>query len=435
MSLYRRSPHGPWWYRFNVAGREYRGTTGTDDRRRAQEAERRVRAEIEASAPPRRGERLGLADLGGFDVERSTARGVTKRQANTLLAQWGHLCRLLGADTDPEAITYDVVERYIVARRSEKSGKGKSKDEPVRGQTIVREVQALRRGLKIARRRGALRKLPDDWPSVRRDPPRESQRGHLHPPEVLRKWLDALPEDARAQATVALQTGLRATELRRIAWGWVEKVEGMAVPALLRVPAAGAKTRNERVVGLPAESLEVLERLAAARKFDRDVPLMDSDYKKSFHAATKAIEYDRRIHLRDLRHCYSTLGLHGTGDATATQAALGHAQLATTQRYLSSTLERAAAVSAAVARAIAPIPAASASASGDAITPPPALRATSPAQARGRREQQMALDFKSAQIVGTLRNALAESRPRNNGPRGTRTHDPRLKRPVLCHLS
>ena len=289
---------------------------------------------------------------------------------------------------------------------------------------------------------------------------------------MLRAWLDALPEDARAQATVALQTGLRATELRRITWGWVEKVEGMAVPALLRVPAAGAKTRTERVVGLPAESLEVLEQLAAAREFNRDVPLMDSDYKKSFHAATQAIDYDRRIHLRDLRHCYSTLGLHGTGDATATQAALGHAQLATTQKYLSSTLERAAAVSAAVARAIAPSPAASTSTSGDASTPPPALRATSPAQARGRREEQaaspagadvrdeerahsargeerahvaaradevgrgqMSLDFESAQMVGTLRKALADYRRRNCGPRGTRTHDPRLKRPVLCHLS
>jgi integrase len=329
-----------------------------------------------------------------------------------------------------------VVERYIVARRSEKNGKGKSKDEPVRGQTIVREVQALRRGLKIARRRGALRKLPDDWPSVRRDPPRESQRGHLHAPEVLRKWLDALPEDARAQATVALQTGLRATELRRIAWGWVERVEGMAVPALLRVPAAGAKTRTERVVGLPAESLEVLERLAAAHEFDRDVPLMDSDYKKSFHAASTAIEYDRRIHLRDLRHCYSTLGLQGTGDATATQAALGHAQLATTQRYLSSTLERAAAVSAAVARAIAPKATASTEAGGDSITPPPALRATSPAQARGRNEAaqgeggrgQMSLDLKLAQTLGTLRKAVADYRRRSCGPRGTRTHDPRLKR-------
>jgi integrase len=58
------------------------------------------------------------------------------------------------------------------------------------------------------------------------------------------------------------------------------------------------------------------------------------------------------ITLRDLRHCYATYSAQGTGDAAATQAALGHTELATTQRYLTATLSRTAGESVAVANAM-----------------------------------------------------------------------------------
>lgn len=62
---------------------------------------------------------------------------------------------------------------YVAQRRQEKA----------RGQSIRKEIQALKRGLTIARRRGSIKQIPADWPAV--------------------------------------GMGLRAAELRRIEWGWV----------------------------------------------------------------------------------------------------------------------------------------------------------------------------------------------------------------------
>jgi hypothetical protein len=58
------------------------------------------------------------------------------------------------------------------------------------------------------------------------------------------------------------------------------------------------------------------------------------------------------VTLRDLRHTYSTLGLQGSNDAAAVQAAMGHSDLRTTQLYQSSTVARVAKVGVAVAASV-----------------------------------------------------------------------------------
>jgi integrase len=58
------------------------------------------------------------------------------------------------------------------------------------------------------------------------------------------------------------------------------------------------------------------------------------------------------ISLRDLRHTHATLAAHALGDAKAVQAALGHSDLRTTDRYLSSTIARTTATASAVAEAL-----------------------------------------------------------------------------------
>ena len=53
-----------------------------------------------------------------------------------------------------------------------------------------------------------------------------------------------------------------------------------------------------------------------------------------------------------MRHTWATLALKGTADAIAVHRSLGHADFKTTDLYLSSTLERAANASLAVANQI-----------------------------------------------------------------------------------
>jgi len=226
--------------------------------------------------------------------------------------------------------------------------------EGARGQSIVKDVQALKRGLRIAKRRGSLHQLPDEWPKLRRDPPNERQRGKLHPVAVMMAWLGHLKRhapEAWRQASTAVRTGLRAEELRKVRWDWVEEAPaGSGVPKLLRVPAWAAKNRRERAIGLTPEVEAFLRTARAQDGLSDETPLLPGQHRKAFAAAAKAVGHSKSITLRDLRHCHATWAAQGTGDAAAAQAALGHTDLRTTQRYLSSTLARTASAAVAVGK-------------------------------------------------------------------------------------
>lgn len=346
ITLYRRSSSGPWWYDFYVSGERCRASCRTGDRALAEQRSRAAHIAAVAAARPTdpaqgaRPTKAELASLASADRQRAESEGVTPAQLVSVDACWRHLTRLLGPTRSPALVDYDVVEHYICARRREGA----------RGQSIRKEIQALRRGFRMAARWRWIA-MPPELPIVRSDPPDQRRAGKLVPLDVLRRWLDALDTApsgaaARAQAEIALRTGARAEEVRRLTWEWVEPGDGTpGVVALLRLPPTATKTRRERVVGLPAAALAILERARGSAGFDQ--PFLVGDHKKAFRAAAQAIGHTRRIHLRDLRHTHASWAAAETGNAAAAQLALGHSDLATTQRYLHAT--QAQAVAAAVA--------------------------------------------------------------------------------------
>lgn len=348
VTLYRRTATAVWWLDYHIGGRRVRRTTGEGDRGRAAAAALAAYEEARAAAGRvGRGEGVDLAQLGGLDVERAVAEnGAGPRQRESLLNCWKHLTRLLGHDTDPATLTYDVVLSYV----------GKRRAEGARGQSIRKETQALKRMVDDrCVREGWRAAALGRWPKIKSDPAHEGQAGKLHPPEVVARWLELLrsssrerTRDAGLQATLVVLTGLRATEARRVTWRWVEPAPaGSDAAAVLRCPAWATKGRRERVVGLPAEALAVLT-LARAGKADGE-PLFPHDGKQARESACRKLGLDGHITLRDLRHCHATWGGQGTGDPAGLQGALGHRDLRTTQRYLSATTVRAAAVAVAVA--------------------------------------------------------------------------------------
>ena len=342
-TLYKQAKSPNWWVDFHLQGKRYRRSTGERDRRAA-EAKARVMydaAVAELALPPKvEGDDLAL--LAALDIQEAVARGVSGHQQVSIEGCWNHVCRVLGAGLDPGQITYDRVVGYLAARRKEGA----------RGQSVVKEVQALKRGLRIAKRRGSVRRVLDEWPKVRRDPPCQKRKGKLHPAGMLMKWLQHLrahhPE-AGWQASVGLRTGLRAEELRKVRWSWVEDAPaGAGVPKVLRAPAWATKNRRERVIGLTEEVVQDLRDAMAAGGLSEDDPLLPGLHRKVFVSSAKAVGYRKVITLRDLRHCHATWAAQGTGDAAAAQAALGHNDLRTTQRYLSSTIARTASAAVAV---------------------------------------------------------------------------------------
>jgi integrase len=342
MGLYRRGE--VWWYKFKFRGVTHRATTNERDRQRAAAAAARLRLSIEANQPVATGG--GLIVLSELDIERAIAAGASKAQQKTLERdRWAKLLRFFG-DLPASQINFDNIQSYIVSRR----GDG------VRGQTIKREIAALKRGLLIAKRRGWLASVLDEWPTVKNDPPKDSQRGKLHDPDSLRSVVKALPLDVQEGVAFAFLTGLRYAELRRIRMDYVFKAPpGSPTPGLLRLPADKTKNRKERTIGLSVAAMRILaarverghskHRGRVAADFDPLLVFPRVNYRNAIVKACTEAKYSGVITMRDLRHTFMTLGLLETGDIRATMAAGGHTKEATAFMYQHATMDRTASVS------------------------------------------------------------------------------------------
>ena len=238
-------------------------------------------------------------------------------------------------------VTEERLREYIAHRRGH-----------VRGQTIAKELGFLRRGLEIAERKGWISKLPK-WPTVKHDPAHPARKGRFIPPESLRAFLLALPEDLAEELLFDALTGLRGGELRNVTVAWVEPAPAnFPTPAILRVPAWATKNRKDRAVGLPSAAVTILERRAA--KAEPGAALFPHTQavkvrKDAAHAAGLTFV----PHRRDLRHTYATLGDYLTGDRKAVSDAMGHTTERMTSKYLHSWNSRTAEIGVAVAGAVA----------------------------------------------------------------------------------
>lgn len=340
--LYRPKGSSVWWTKFKHAGATVRKSTRASNRKEAETEARRLRVEHEQNSGPG-GRQPGhrFDELEAADIARAEAEGTDKAtRQQTLEWIWGRMVDFFGPATDIAKVNFETVQEYIGHRRRQ----------GVKGQTIRREVQALKRGLQIAKRRGWIPRVMDDWPLIRSDAPDEKKKGKLVHPDAVRAAIATMHADARDELLFAALTGLRAAELKRVRFDWVAPAPtGSPCPALLQLPAQATKTRHPRTVGLSQYALDILRQRSHS---GNELVFSQANHKKALRLACERAGVPR-FTLRDLRHTYATFALTGTSDAVAVQAALGHTDLRTTQLYQSSTLVRTAAASAAVEKALA----------------------------------------------------------------------------------
>jgi len=381
--LYRHKKSDLWWCEFRrrygpAKGKKCRRSTGIPapgegargyaaSRKRASAAAEHIRVKVDAedllaseragstpAASPRVVPVLTLSDLRDADVQRAKAKGVSDRQIGNLREQWeNHLLRLLGKGRDARTVDEDLLEKYVATRRGE-TGR---KNERVRGQTIIRERQALFRGLRVLKRHlkkhGVEYSLPEA-PTINSDPRDAKQRGKLHDLGVLARWLAELEGGGRhtaaAQARIALECGLRREEIVRFTLRWLQPGEADGEYSL-HLPEWATKDRDERTLPVSEKLAGVLVNLWRPG-LSVDAHLLAGNYRRSWRSAARAIGYNQTITLRDLRHTFATLSLQLAGDLTATREALGHSELESTQRYLSATEARVRRAGLAVSEAL-----------------------------------------------------------------------------------
>ena len=168
------------------------------------------------------------------DVQRAQDAGATTHHLRNLEALWVTVLARVGADTPMVRLAqniFDTSQAYIGTRRQE----------GVRGQTIRREIAAMKRAFQICSRRGLLDEGPYHWPAIKSDPPSQARSGKLHSVEAIHQLIGVLPQEAADLLGFVAWTGLRATEAKKVEWPWVTQhalgVDGVA--AILNVPARG----------------------------------------------------------------------------------------------------------------------------------------------------------------------------------------------------
>lgn len=235
MSLYKRKDSPHWWVKFTHNGQRVQESTGTADKRQAQEFHDRRRAELWEQC------RLGVKPRRTWDeaVLRYLDEGAHKR---ALVTSKFHLRwmqpHLEGMDLN--AIGREVVERLIQAGLREKASNA----------TVNRRTQLIR---------AILRKAALDWEWIDKAPrfrmlkePKGRVR-YLTREEAVR-LLAELPEHLRAMARFSLATGLRQGNVKRLKWSRVDLERRRAW-----VVAEEAKAGKAIAVPLNDEAMRVLE--------------------------------------------------------------------------------------------------------------------------------------------------------------------------------
>lgn len=318
MSLYKQPGSENYFYEFTANGARYRKSTGTSVRREAERIE--ARAKLEAKAQPDTRVRRGtLCHVAQQDIARKKEHGKSTGYVTAITRYWVILVEHF-SDVELASITHEHVDRFIATMR-ERGHALKS---------IKEYIGALRRGFDLGQV-----ELPKPWPvlRVKGQEPNEQRKGKLREVSDLRMWLADLPEDARCMATVALCTGIRREELRRMDRSWID------ARGQIHLPAWATKGKSARTVPLVGPALEAFERACELR--GSDIPFEGRDHKTTYTRASERLGIALPVTLRDLRHTFATWAYEGSaGDERAVNQVMGHAEQTTADRYHTVSNER-----------------------------------------------------------------------------------------------
>jgi integrase len=311
MSLYKRSGSGHYWCRFTLGGRRIQQSTGTSDRKCAEEYEQRLQGRIWRET--RLGERTGTwaQAVKRWESER-TARAST-RHRDKEITDW----LSLGMARLPlSAINSDVIE---AARKKLLDGRAPA--------TVNRYMAVLRAILRAAVTWGWIQYAPKiTIPKLKDAEPRFITR------EQFARLRDALPPHMRPIAEFAVLTGLRTANIRELVWGRVDLER-----AHLWVGSLSMKGGRAVGIALSPEAVRVLRaipRLAGQERvfLYEGKPLMQSFGKRTWRKARgKAGLEGLRFH--DLRHTWASWLMQAGAPKYAIQALGGWASPAMVERY------------------------------------------------------------------------------------------------------
>jgi integrase len=367
MGLYQRS-NGVWYARWTKGGKLQRQSLGTSSRREAEAAYRQLTgkplnrkprskkaAQREAASVDWKTKPKTLAEMADrweYHLQHRSHMKVSSIEAYVVHIRrwkelWGHF---KPSELDSEAIAEWHEERSAAP--------GKNGDRTAKA-TLKKDILVLSLFLRWAHTKTYIPRMPE-IPSV--SGVSKKQPRALSPSQV-EALFSARPRHARPQVRalepvlmLGLHAGLRREEIRFLAWKDVDlKAELLRVTA--KPPKFSPKNHEERIVPLNEELLAFLQELRADSPAAEWV-CMNCEFgqwslgltkwsRELFNAAGIDREYGT---LHRLRHTFGTRLLHAGVDIETVRDLMGHADISTTARYLSTTDPRKRAAVAALTR-------------------------------------------------------------------------------------
>ena len=284
MALYKRSTSKLWWVRITVHGREIRRSTGTADKKLAQEFEVKLKAELWRTAK--------LGERPRYRWEQAVERWLTERahlaslKDQKLHLRWLHH-HLYGRFLDE--ISREVLDHVARARKAE----------GVSNSTVNRALEIARAILRCAEREWC---WVDSSPSVRMLPEPKRRIRWLTKEEADRLLLE-LPSHTAEMARFSLATGLRSSNVTGLEWSQVDLNRRVAW-------IHHDQIKNKKALSIPlnAEAILVLRRQMgkhSVRVFTfRGSPVHQVNTRAWKLALERAGIKDFRWH--DLRHTWAS---------------------------------------------------------------------------------------------------------------------------------
>jgi integrase len=285
MSLYRRDDSPHWWARFAIDGREVRLSTGTEDRRAAQEFESIERA--------KRWRQTKLGEKPAYpwnDAKRRWLAETQKRSKATDESLFTWFDKTL-AGLPVQEITRATVDKLRQLKLAEGAAEA----------TVNRHMCLLR---------ALLRKCERDWEVIDRAPPVPMYRTRAPEPrwltrEEFGRLVAALPPHLGLAARFAVLTGLRMRSMLALEWPHVDLAAGRAwIPA---DKMKGAATHGFRLSMEACDVLRELRRLSpeGGRVFQWNEQPIDDCNTLAFKRAVMAAQLDP-LRWHDLRHTFAS---------------------------------------------------------------------------------------------------------------------------------
>lgn len=303
MSIYRRGASGIWWVRFQTNGREIRTSTGTSDRKKALEIERRMRSQADEDIHCIRMQRSLKRTFG-----EAVVHWLESREYPTSMES--HI-RSVTAELKDVQLT-DILPA-VEAMRAKYAKQGLS---PL---TVNRRLAVVKRVLTLAHRRWKWINEPLAS-HIELCSEKGSMREVFLTAEEIDVLISAIPDEAvRDFALVASLTGMRRGELLALKPSHLR-------PGCVLLTSDITKSSKPRAIPLLEEVEEILKK-RLPWKFNH------SAVEYQFRLARSAVGMGH-VRFHDLRHSFaSRLVENPEVPMGVVRDLLGHSSLSITSRY------------------------------------------------------------------------------------------------------